>query len=729
MKTENTIENVKADGGSAEISEDQLKDLKNEIDDICKDAAYDVQERRRNADDTRFCRWQHQTADGLKHSDPYDGYRAFPFEGASDSRVRMCDMIINEREKILVAAAMRADVTVEGVESNDLELGGRMSTILKWVTNNALGSKYRRELKKIAQWQEGDVPAGAVMGVYWYDEVALENKTVSVEDVAQMLLMKVQQQPDAQNMTQQQFMSELELLIQNKTEEERLGKMLLEVSPHLSDARIKKIIKQLREAGQAVYPSPYIKTQTPTICAHRLFEDIFFPSNTTDLNTARSVFIREWLTEAQLRERQFTHGYDEKYVDEVLGHEGETGFPEYTSQEIAGEWTVERVKAPSQIEHKGLYEQITAYTRSVNEDGVPAIYYTCFHHQVDFAAKDREMLDYAHGNYPFIWFGRETLTSRLWDSRSVSELAMGQQKMKKILWDSFLDHTSISTIPPVTVPKNRPNAKFEFGPLKQIKENRPGEVRFMDMPKYPASNDKAQPLLEKEVNEYFGRSDELVPPALTQLHTQDMVDSFLANLKDVMHMVLQLCQQYMPDETLARISGAEQGLPIVKNRAEIQGKFDLTLSFDSKDLDMEYVMKKAEIIGKYILPIDTLSTIQRDKLVQKLFAGLDPSLAAATIQPVQNANMKEVMDEQTNFAKIAAGIEPPMQEDGVNHQLRRQTIDNIAQTNPSAIEDLSDISKQILQKRIQHFDHMIQQNTVNKQYGRLGAIPALGGQK
>jgi len=727
MKSENTIENIKADGGSGKISEDQLTDLKNEIDDICKDAAYDVQERRSNADDTRFCRWPHQSSDGLKHSDPHENHKAFPFEGASDARVRLTDMIINEREKILVASAMRSDITVEGIESNDLEMGGRMSIILKWVTNNALGNKYRKELKKIAQWQEGDVPAGAVMGVYWYDEVALENKTVTIEDIAQMLLAKLQQSPEAQNVTPQEFMKELDLLIQNKTEEEKLGKMLLESSPHLSDARIKKIINELRETGQAVYPSPYTKTQTPTICAHRLFDDIFFPSNTTDLNTARAVFIREWLSEAQLRERQWTHGYEEKYVDAVLEHEGETGFPEYTSHEIAGEWQVERVKAPSQIEHKGLYEQITAYTRSVNEDGVPAIYYTCFHHQVEFAAKEREMLDYAHGNYPFVWFGRETLTSRLWDSRSVSELAMGQQKMLKILWDSFLDHTSISTIPPITVPKNRPNAKFEFGPLKQIKENRPGEVRFMDMPKYPVSNDKAQPLLEKQVNEYFGRADELVPPALSQLHTQDMVDSFLANLKEVMHMVLQLCQQYMPDETLMRISGSDQGFPTIKSRAEIQGKFDLTLSFDSKDLDMEYVMKKAEIIGKYILPIDTLSTIQRDKLVQKLFAGLDPSLAAATIQPVQNANMKEATEEQTNFAKIASGVEPPMLEDGVNHQLRLQVLQQIAELNPDAIQRLPQDSQEILKKRMEHLSHMVQQQTVNKQYGRLGAIPALGG--
>lgn len=723
MKDQNTIENVKGDGGDHTISKEELKHLKDEITSITRDASYDVQSRRYEAENTRFCRWKHQFGDGLKHSDPNEGHQAFPFEGASDARVRLCDMIINERQKILVASAMRADVQVEGLESNDLELGARMSTILKWVTNNALGNEYRRELTKVAQWQEGDVPAGCLMGVYWYDESALETKQVSVEDIGMLLFQTMS--ADNQQISQEQFFEELRILIENKGEEERLSGMLRQTAPHLTDQRITKIIKQLRETGTAEYPSPYIKTQTPKICAHRLFEDVYFPSNTYDIKKARVIFLREWITEAELKERAYTHGYDQQYIEKVLEHEGETGFPEYVQSEISAEWDSERIKGPSQYEHQGLYEQITAYTRSVNEDGVPGIYYTCFHYNVDIPAKKRMLLDYAHGEYPFVWFGRETLTNRLWDSRSVSELGMGQQKMLKILWDSFLDHTTLSTLPPITVPKNRPNQQLEVKPLGLIKENRPNEIRYMEVPKYPASNDKAQPLLEKQVNEYFGRSDETVPPALTQLHMQDMVDSFLANLKDALHMVLQLCQQYMPPETLARISGAENGLPIIADREQIQGKFDLTLSFDSKDLDMEYVMKKAEIIGKYILPIDTLSTIQRDKLVQKLFSGLDPSLASATIQPVQNANMKEAIDEQTNFAKIASGVEPPMMEDGQNHQLRYQVLQQIAQQNPEAINKLDDASQQILQARLDHLQHMVQQQTVNKQYGRLGAVPAM----
>ncbi|SVD96765.1 uncharacterized protein METZ01_LOCUS449619, partial [marine metagenome] len=83
-----------------------------------------------------------------------------------------------------------------------------------------------------------------------------------------------------------------------------------------------------------------------------------------------------------------------------------------------------------------------------------------------------------------------------------------------------------------------------------------------------------------------------------------------------------------------------------------------------------------------------------------------------------------VKDEQANFAAIAAGVEPPMLEEGQNHGLRLQVLGEIAQKNPRAVERLSDDAKSIWQARIQHLNHMVQQEQ-NKQIGRKGAAPAL----
>ena len=247
----------------------------------------------------------------------------------------------------------------------------------------------------------------------------------------------------------------------------------------------------------------------------------------------------------------------------------------------------------------------------------------------------------------------------------------------------------------------------------------------MEPPQYPSTNDKAQAECQRQIDQYFGRASQHVEPVLSQLASQDMVDGFLSNLKDALMMMMQLVQQYMPDETIQRVTGSTQGVPVARSRKDIQGKFDLNLTFDARDLDLDYVLKKAEVIGKYVLPIDVLSTVQRDKLVARLFAGIDPALAEDTLQPVQTANRREIEEEQMNFTKIAAGVEPPMLEEGQNHQLRLKVLQSIGQSNPQAMERLEEDSQKILETRLKHLGFMVQQQQ-NAKTGRVGAQPALG---
>jgi len=717
------LEKMRGDGGETKVTEEQLEAFKDEMEQIQRDLAQDVSARRDKAEDIRYCRWEGQSPDGLKKAEYMEGATPFPFEGATDSRIRTADMIINERERILVSAAKRADVRVQGLEGRDLMLGAQMNTVLKWVLRNQLGNSFRRELKKIAQWQEGDTPAGSVLGVYWKHEVALEMGTMNIDE----LIMALVERAKKEGLGQEAIAQEIPNMMNNPHEEANLVTMIRQIAPHVKEARAKKMLKELKETGIARFPTPYVKESVPKLTAYRMFEDIFFPQNTTDIQRARVIFIREWLSETELREREVSQGYSRKFVDKVLEHEGESGFSTYyAASEVVGDFSLGLVKRTTDREaYRGCYEVITAYNKAVNDDGVPGIYYTCFSHAVEFAAKKRALLDYAHGKYPFVFFAREVLTSRLWDSRSVAELAMTGQQTQKFLWDSYCDHTTLSTVPPIRVPKNRPRVQLTIGPMAQVKESRPGEIQWMEPPRYPTTNDKAQDIVQQQIDQYFCRTSDAVPPAMSALASQDMVDSFLSNLKDALVMMLQLVQQYMPDETLQRVTGSKQGVPVARSRQDIQGKFDLDLTFDARDLDLDYVLKKAEVIGKYILPIDVLSTVQRDKLVARLFAGIDPALAEDTLQPVSSANRREIEEEQMNFAKIAAGVEPPMLEEGQNHQLRLQTLQQIGQKNPGAMERLEEDSQSILETRMKHLGFMVQQGK-NAQTGRVGAQPALG---
>jgi len=132
------------------------------------------------------------------------------------------------------------------------------------------------------------------------------------------------------------------------------------------------------------------------------------------------------------------------------------------------------------------------------------------------------------------------------------------------------------------------------------------------------------------------------------------------------------------------------------------------------------------LIGQ-ILTWDTLSVIQRDKIVQWVLGAISPTLATETLRSAGDAQKSEVEDEENNFAKIAAGVEPEMMAGGQNFPLRLQTLLGIGQKNPEAFQKLNGTSQKILQARVEYLQNQVQQ-IKNAQIGRQVGQPALGEQ-
>ena len=707
----NLYARVKGDGGPAPVTREELDQFKNEIQHVARSSGYHVTSRRDHAMDTRFARWEGQSVDGRKHADDLNGEQPFPFEGASDARIRLADMVVNERVLILTASAMRALPRVRGLDLKDEALGHKLTTLMRWLIRNKWGASYLREITRLAQYQEADSPAGAVAGVWWEQETALEMRAVNLEELAQILTQQYQLAPaDVQRLAQQ---------LQDPSLDEQTAEVLRQVVPTLTEKRSLSVVKQLREAKRAEFPAPYLRRDEPRLTAYRLFEDFFLPTNTSDLQRGRCFFVREWLTATELYERTVSLDYSEKFVTEVLKHEGKTGFPKYQRSDV-GELTLVEEKDPNAT--KGLYEVLTVVYRAVNEDYVPGIYYFPFSNFVDVAAHDRKLLDYAHGEYPFTWFGREILTNRLLDSRGVPELVTTEQHALKLLHDAFNDNVTLTTLPNIKVPRRRGKLSLVIGPLIPIKEDRPGDVSWLQPPPFPQGNERVADAVRQRVNEYFGRISEGVPPLLVQLHQTGMVTHFLASLGETLGQALKLCQQYLSDETLTRITG-DDGVPIAKTRAEIQGEFAVELSFDPRDLDMEYLRELMGLIIQ-VVQLDTVSSVVRDRLVQRIFSAIHPQLAAETWRPAEQADQSEVADEEANFTKISAGIEPPMAPEGLNFPLRLQVLMGIAEKNPESIAKLTPMSRRIFEARVKYLENQVQQQR-NAVIGRQVGQPAL----
>jgi hypothetical protein len=208
------------------------------------------------------------------------------------------------------------------------------------------------------------------------------------------------------------------------------------------------------------------------------------------------------------------------------------------------------------------------------------------------------------------------------------------------------------------------------------------------------------------------------------LYQQFLIDGWLGEIEQLAGMTLQLDQQYMPDEIAIRVMNA----PVRMSRQEIQGQYDLQVTFDARNLNSELLKEKLELINTFVLPLDRFGSVDLARMVQMTLGAVDPTMADAVLQSVEAASQAQVAEEQDVLAKMVAGIEVPMEpQPGMNYGLRMQVLQEAVQKNPELQQMIS--GRPVLQKMVQTrleflcFQAQQQQNAVT---GRVGAKPVLG---
>lgn len=730
---DDSLDTVGGDGSPEKLGTEAVQDLRTAIFDIVQDARIQVQGRRSHSQQVFNCEWDGQSDDGRKHAEVL-GRDAHPFEGASDMRIRLANQVVNEKAMVLKAAVER--MTLGGLSSAGAPVALDALSLFTYVKKNLLAERWGATWRKVFHWTLADAPALGVVGVFWRDEVALREREVSVEELVQMAASSAFEVLDAQGIPVQgepaleqeilgQAVDGVMALVADKARAEELAAWLSHVLPAgVSAKTLKRVARDLQRDGRARVPVLGLEYSGPEVRALRVFEDVFFPSNTTDIQAARVIVLREWVSAVELRNRQFTLGYAEKWVDAVLEKEGVSYLPMENTPEEWTDWTaLARFATGSATRNRGLYEVLTVYQRAANEDGVPGIFISTLHGGVDFLAKERELLDYPQVKYPFVLFQYEMLSHHVWDSRSIPELASTDQYALKLLNDSFNDHTSLSTVPPVKVSMNRPDFNVLLGPMEVVREVRKDEVTWMTPPTYPQTNDKHRADIKARVDEFFGRFSGTVPPELTQLMLQGLVDDQLPAVGEVVIQVLQLCGRFMDPATAAAVLSVSEE-EAQSFLAQLSGRLMLEVSFDTRMLNMEWLKTIGNLVGTYLLAWDTDATVDRAKLSNWFAYRIDPGLARSVLRPVEEAAQSELLDEDTNMSKIQAGVEPPMMTAGQNYGARLARIYENMQKNPEYAAKLTPNSRAILEARIKHLQGMVQQQE-NAQIGRTMARPAL----
>ena len=653
-------------------------------------------------DDIRLARWDGQSDDGKKYSNNLrEGEQAFPFEGASDVRCRLVDQTINELVVILVSSWQLARLRVGGTEVGDASRAASIQTLADWIVNNKMRADLLNESELLGQYTQQF--GWSVAHIGW--ERRLGVRPVSIT------LAELEQRGMSGDIIANEAVTSLK---STGTSDYSVSAIMTLLGVSKDDAA--RVCDELMISGTSTFNQEYAVSNAPVVAALKPFDEICFPPETLDLQDARVIFRRTFMTEVELREMIKTAEWDESFVDEAVKT---TGMSDWYSEPNLIPATTNIGNTLERADN--LIEIVYSYTRQIGPNGVPCIYYTVFcpNTREELFAK-HEMLDYAHGFYPFVEYRRERLRRSIVECRGVPELAYTDQLEIKAQRDAIRDRTAFETLPPIKV-KKRLGTQNVIQPGGLLPVTTPDDYTFLSPPSgNPALAFNLIDRVEQSNASYFGLYHPNIVPTKTQMTQQFMVNNWLTAWSKIYKQVVCLTLQYMDGAEIERVVG----MPIVLQPQELSAMYDFNVSYNVRELDTDYVLEKLKAISTFVVPMDAGGVIDRNKLTARFVEAISPEAAKDILLDQASASQRMYADVQTDIAKMMAGMEPQYVENDPAAQSKLQFVQDIIQKNPKAQAAAQE--DQQFQMLFQNYTKNLQmsiQQQQNKSIGRIGVTP------
>jgi hypothetical protein len=653
-----------------------------------------------SSDDQRMCRWEGQSDDGKKHEEYLD-QEPFPFEGASDVRNRLIDNTINQLVILLMTSWQRANIRVTGIEVSDAQQSSAAQTLMHWLVSNKLRAELEREAEL---WAQYTLQFGwSAVHIGWERRMAKKNDVITMADLEQVAA-------QGNGILQQALIS-----IKGDTQTD-LGVMLISQALMCDKKEAIRICKDLAKQSWATYEQPYISKNLPVVAALKPFDEIAFPPETVDLQEARCIFKRTFMSEVQFRSIGKAENWDEEFIEQAVNTAGKTGYLQ-DSNLIPLINTV-----PNAVEKaNNLIEVVYSYARQLDDNGNSSIYYTVFCPMVaENTYAKHEILDYAHGMYPFVEFRRERLRRSIVESRGIPEVLYTDQEELKAQHDSIRDRTAMEVQPPLMV-KKRLAIQNRIGPGQLLPVNSPDEYMYLQGPTgTPATAFNLMDRIEMKVCSQFGLYHPNLVPTQTQMTQQFMVNNFFLAWSEVYKQLFSLCMQYLTPEEIQRVAG----IPIQVSEMDNFGMFDFSVKFDIREHDTDYVLEKLKTINQFVLPMDTAGAIDRNKLIRRLVEAIAPETAQEILIDQQTATQKQYKEVQNDLALMMLGLEAQYTENDPQANAKMQAMQDIMSKNPKAQQ--ASQGDPIFQALLQNYAKNLQMSIMqqkNAQIGRTGVSP------
>lgn len=726
-------------------------------------------QRERN-DRIRFNRWPGRTSDYRKHKAALKK-EPVPWEDASDARVYLADGVIEDLTDVLASAVDRAQLKVKPTEAADIPRAGATQLVLE-KARERMGPVLKDETEYLAQFGLND--GKAVLQVGWQRVVALKDQAVTLDDVlaagqqaAEVLGAMPASEMGTDLVDKLDRMQRLPGLVMDPLAEGAAAELIQAFARDIAaqlfhgergrygdgflagyalDARkARAVVRGLRNEGRASFPGPYLSRNEACVVARRVGEDYFCPPEMTDVQTSAWHVVREFLTPEEVMRRQVAEDWDYDWCLKAIGTAGQVsawGLPNHVSTQGALDEDTDAGEYAVATTENGLVEVLHFYKRYLTDEGVPRIYCTVFSPHCPHDPLDPERAIYAKhypytdlpDQYPFCAWRWQKKSRCFVQGMGVPQLLGSDQDAIKTSVDLLRDRQSIE-VNPERIVNSRLGMKYKAGPGSQTSSAQYYGTRpLIEYASAPTGNPAlAFNLIEethKRVDNYFGLMTERVLPAKWQSKLQRLVERYLAVHAEMWSMVLKLIQNPDVGADLGRIS--ELASDLAGPPEEISGSFDVSLYFDVKDLDMEFVFKKIEAILKWAVPADRSGRIPMDTLVGLILNAIDPTYAQMLPRDTASASQKVFKETREQIDSMAAGNPPDLVENdptaAMKLQFAQQIIfgDNMGNRgNPKHQQALQ--TDQVFREAIEKWTANLQQSVTqehNKQIGRLGVDPA-----
>jgi hypothetical protein len=711
--------------------------------------------------------WAGQSPDGRKWDENMpEGAPAMPWNGCSDTRVPTVDSVCNDDTAVLCAAFDKAELRATTVNPDRTELAAGVSAYLHWMARIRYKRALKRERELAAQYSREHGFCVAYVG--WERELGKRRMPLTLDQLAQfvqtsggasapataddpnaampaptnpgelqakdaamLVLLDPAQEAAAVELFQEAYRVYVTQSLQDKgfyPAELASQKVLT-----LSAGTARRCLRELRERQETEVPVPYVCQNYPLVWVLQPYLEILTARGTMMLQQSRAIFWRRWMTEAELESKQ-AEGWDPTWIEEVRKTKGNIstwagalGATSLTgpSTKTVGNTTFLKITE----ENNPLIEVIYGFVKKVDSDGVTGVWQTVFSPHLtklpngrgeDFYAS-HELLDYAHGLYPFVELKRENIGRALIDTRSVAEVAGTWQDEEKTQRDMLFNRSQWDTLPPIKV-NSLGGVDYRLGPGAQLPMKRTDTLEALNLgaPPPQLALELIQ-MLRLQKDDYFGQFNPAVDPAKIAAKQGKSASDFYDFWGEIFLHMFALTLQFNPQEVV-RITGMPQLANL--DPFDVMDQFSIGLEFDVQELNPDYLLKKLEMIHERVLPADAGGIVDRSALTGFEMRSLDPRLADRVIQDRGQAAQKIYRDVDTQVMRMAVGNEAEYTENDPAAPMKLQFLQTVLKSNPKYQQWLQ--SDPRFQELLQNFTRNLQMSVTqqqNKTVGRLGVKP------